>query len=72
LRASTTLQGKNKEQWMELCTQIAEEEDRHQLVGLVDELNLMLEEEGKRLGILPQEPAEYSPLQELSYGHYAR
>jgi hypothetical protein len=66
------MQGKNKELWMELCAQIADEEDRHQLVGLVDELNLMLEQEGKRLGILPEEPAELSPAQELSYSHYAR
>jgi hypothetical protein len=66
------MQGKNKQQWMQLCAQIAEEEDRHQLAGLVDELNLLLEEEAKRLGILPQQPAECSPAQELSYGHYAR
>ena len=46
------MQGKSKEQWLELCAQIADEEDRHQLVGLVDELNILLEEEGKRLGIL--------------------
>ena len=66
------MQGKNKEQWMELCAQIAEEEDIHRLAVLVDELNILLEEEGKRLGILPHGPAECSAAQELSYSHYAR
>lgn len=66
------MQGKNKEHWLELCAQIADEEDRHQLVGLVDELNILLEEEGKRLGILPPESAEHSPGQKLSYSHSAR
>ena len=66
------MQGKTKEQWMHLCTQIAEQEDRHQLAGLVDELNLLLEEEGKRLGIVPQQPAEYPTSEQLYYSQYAR
>ena len=66
------MQGKTKEQWMQLCTQIAEQEDRHQLAGLVDELNLLLEEEGKRLGILAPEPAEFPTTEQLYYSHYAR
>jgi len=52
------MQGENKERWMELCTQISEEQDRHALIELVDELNRLLEEEGKRLGIMPFEPSD--------------
>lgn len=48
----------SKERWMEVCTQIAEEQDRHRLVELVDELNRLLEEKAQRLGIVPSEPAE--------------
>ncbi len=66
------MQGKTKERWMQLCTQIAEQEDRNQLIELVDELNLLLEEEGKRLGIVPQEPAEYPTSERMHYSHYAR
>jgi len=43
---------------MEVCTQIAEEQDRHVLIELVDELNRLLEEEGTRLGILPRDLSE--------------
>jgi len=54
------MQGRNKEHWLELCAQISEEEDRHKLIELVDNLNLLLEDEAKRLGILPHEHSEYS------------
>ena len=53
------MQKENKERWMAFCARIADEQDRHTLITLVDELNLLLEEEGKRLGILPHETSEY-------------
>ena len=52
------MQVENKERWMEVCTQIAEEQDRHALIELVDELNQLLEEKAKRLGIVPSEASE--------------
>ena len=52
------MQGEIKERWMQLCAQIAEEQDRHELIGLVDGLNRVLEEEGRRLGILPHDASE--------------
>jgi hypothetical protein len=53
------MQAENKERWMAFCARIAEEQDRDTLIALVDELNVLLEEEGKRLGILPRERSEY-------------
>ena len=53
------MQAENKERWMAFCARIAEEQDPHTLIALVDQLNILLEEEGKRLGILPGERSEY-------------
>ena len=52
------MQVENKDRWMQVCTQIAEEQDRHALIELVDELNRLLEEKAKRLGIESHEAAE--------------
>lgn len=48
----------DKERWMEVCAQIADEQDRNRLAELVDELNRLLEEKAERLGIVPSEPSE--------------
>jgi hypothetical protein len=42
---------------MQLCSQAATEQDPHKLMELVKEINQLLEEKERRLGILP-EPTE--------------
>jgi hypothetical protein len=49
------VQGAKKERWMELAEQAAVEEDPEKLLVLIRELNDLLEEKEKRLGILPPE-----------------
>ena len=43
------MQGKLKEDWMELCEQVAVERDTARLLKLVRELNQMLDEKEQRL-----------------------
>lgn len=43
------MRGKVKEDWMQLCEQIAIEQDTDQMIKLVRELNRMLEEKEQRL-----------------------
>jgi hypothetical protein len=50
------VQGEKKERWMELAAQAAVEQDPKRLLELVKELNDLLEEKERRLGILPTEP----------------
>jgi hypothetical protein len=45
------MQGEKKERWMELCAQAAIEQDPTKLVELVREINNLLEEKERRLGI---------------------
>jgi hypothetical protein len=52
------MQVENKERWMKVCAQIAEEQDRNALIELVDELNYLLEEKAKNLGIVRHEAPE--------------
>ena len=47
------MQGEKKERWMELCAQAAVEQDPKKLIELVQEINALLEEKERRLGILP-------------------
>lgn len=47
------MEGQKKERWMELCTQAAEEQDPRKLLALVTEINRLLEEKERRLGIIP-------------------
>ena len=47
------MQGETKERWMQLCGQAAVEQDPHKLLVLVKEINDLLEEKERRLGILP-------------------
>ena len=43
------MQGKVKEEWIQLCEKIAIEQDTDRMITLVRELNRMLEEKEKRL-----------------------
>ena len=42
----------NTEQWMQLCAQAATEEDPTKLIALVNEINDLLEQKERRLGVL--------------------
>jgi hypothetical protein len=53
------MQGEKKERWMELCAQAAVEQDPAKLMELVREINNLLEEKERRLGITP--PVELGP-----------
>jgi hypothetical protein len=50
---------KDKARWMELCEQAAGEQDPKKLMELVEEINRLLLEKEKRVGIVypPKEPA---------------
>jgi hypothetical protein len=43
------MQGKVKEQWIQLCEQASVEQDPQKLITLVNEINRMLEEKEERL-----------------------
>lgn len=45
-----------KERWMQLCAQAAVEQDPEKLLALVKEINDLLEEKERRLGLLPPKP----------------
>ena len=45
------MEGEKKERWMELCAQAAVEQDPAKLMELVREINSLLEEKERRLGI---------------------
>ena len=47
------MQRQKKERWLELCAQAAEEQDPKKLLELVTEINRLLEEKERRLGITP-------------------
>ena len=46
------MQGEKKERWMELCARAATEQDPEKLMELVREINALLEEKERRLGII--------------------
>lgn len=48
-RRFSTMQGKLKEEWMQLCEQAAIEQDANKLMDLVREINRLLEEKDGRL-----------------------
>jgi hypothetical protein len=50
------MQGEKKERWMELCAQVAVEQDGQKLLELVEQINELLEEKERRLGLLPPRP----------------
>ena len=43
------MKGEKREQWMRLCEQAANEQDPQKLLGLVREINRLLEEKEQRL-----------------------
>lgn len=45
------MKGEKKERWMELCEQIADEQDSKKMIELVKELNRLLGEKENRMGI---------------------
>jgi len=47
------MEGEKKERWMELCAQAAVEQDPKKLIKLVAEINDLLEEKERRLGVTP-------------------
>ena len=51
LQLGGIMQGEKKERWMELCAQAAVEQDPQRLLELAKEINDLLEEKERRLGI---------------------
>jgi hypothetical protein len=49
IKSRPKMQGKAKEEWMRLCEQAAIEQDSEKLMGLVEEINRMLDEKEERL-----------------------
>ncbi len=47
------MQGEKRDRWMELCAQAANEQDPNKLLELVKQINDLLEEKERRLGVLP-------------------
>jgi hypothetical protein len=47
------MKGETKERWLELCALAAEEQNPTKLLAIVEEINRLLEEKERRLGILP-------------------
>jgi hypothetical protein len=46
------VQGAKRERWTQLCEQAANEQDPEKLIALVKEINDLLEEKERRLGIV--------------------
>ena len=41
----------DEEKWMALCAQASKEQDPHRLIRLIEEINRLLEEKERRLGL---------------------
>jgi hypothetical protein len=54
------LQSENKERWMDLCAKAAVEQDPQKMLELVREINRLLEEKERRLGIPLTTPPDRS------------
>jgi hypothetical protein len=50
-----------KERWLELCAQAAVEQDPEKLMALVQEINDLLEQKERRLGIIPPKSGSPDP-----------
>ena len=48
------MQGEKRERWMDLCSQAASEQDPVKLMELIKQINELLEDKERRLGILPK------------------
>ena len=53
------MKGSKKERWMEVCEQIADEQDPQKMIELVKELNSLLQEKETRMGIIPKGDATH-------------
>jgi len=53
-RGHQSMQGEKRERWMQLCEHSANEQDPQKLMELVEQINQLLEEKERRLGILPK------------------
>jgi len=52
------MQGQEKERWLQLCEQAANEQDHETLIALVKEITQLLEDKERRTrGETPQAPA---------------
>ena len=49
------------ERWMELCAQVATEQDPKKLMAMVKEVIELLQAKERRLGILPPQETEQTP-----------
>jgi hypothetical protein len=52
------MKGQVKEDWMELCEQVANEQDPEKLMKLVQEINVLLQAKEKRLQQRRPSPSE--------------
>jgi len=43
------MQGENRERWLELCLQAANEQDQTKFMALIQEINRLLDEKEERL-----------------------
>jgi len=51
------MRGETRERWLDLCAQIAQEQDRDRLMELIKELNRLLDEKEKKLGSVTERSA---------------
>ncbi len=63
---SRAMQGEKKERWLELCEQASVEQDGQKLLELVKQIDDLLEEKERRLGVLPPTKVDSRPLQRRS------
>ena len=45
----TVMEGKNRERWLELCLQAANEQDEKKFMALIQEINHLLDKKEERL-----------------------
>jgi hypothetical protein len=62
-RTGECVQGKVKEQWMQLCEQAAVEQDSKKLMALIREITQMLDKKEERLHQLSPDDAKPHPRQ---------
>jgi hypothetical protein len=64
------MQGKAKEEWMQVCEQAAVEQDSEKLMALIMEINRMLDEKEHRLN--SGKPRKHSSTAEINVGGRGR
>jgi hypothetical protein len=53
---ASAMQGEKYERWIKVCAQAAVEQDPKKLLALAEEIDRLLEEKERRLGIVPPNP----------------